>query len=139
MTPPRDFHEGCHDADCDEQDRSTSQAINVQPSTAQQKPYTGPERRSSMRVWQDKVDRRLQDGDERMQTMADGLAENTSATQAIKADTEELVDLLHSVKGVLKVLDMLARLARPLGFLAAAGASFYALFSAFKAGGVPKP
>ena len=102
-------------------------------------PYTGPERRSSMRVWQDKVDRRLEDGDNRMQTMADGLEENTRATQAIKADTEELVDLLHSVKGALKVLDMLARLARPLGFLAAAGASFYALFSAFKAGGVPKP
>jgi len=135
MTPPRDFHEGCHDADCDEQDRSTSQAINVQPSTAQQKPYTGPERRSSMRVWQDKVDRRLQDGDERMQTMADGLAENTSATQAIKADTEELVDLLRSVKGAFKVLDMLARLARPLGFLAAAGASFYAFYVALKGGG----
>lgn len=47
MTPPQDFHEGCHDADWDGQDRSTSQAINVQPSTAQQKPYTGPERRSS--------------------------------------------------------------------------------------------
>ena len=101
--------------------------------------YTGPERRSSMRIWQEKVDRRLKDGDDRMQTLADGLAENTAATQAIKADTEELVDLLHSVKGALKVLDMLARLARPLGFLAAAGASFYALFSAFKAGGVPKP
>ena len=81
MTPPQNFHEGRHGADCDEQDHSTSQAINVQPSTAPQKPYTGPERRSSMRVWQDKVDRRLQEGDERMQTMADGLAENTHAPQ----------------------------------------------------------
>lgn len=100
--------------------------------------YTGPERRSAMRIWQEKVDRRLEDGDVRMQTLADGLAENTTATNAIKADTEELVDLLHSVKGAFRVLDMLARLARPLGFLAAAGASFYALFTAFKTGGGPK-
>ena len=135
MTQPQDFHESRHDG----QNRVEPQSLDVLSPITSQKAYTGPERRSSMRMWQDKVDRRLEDGDNRMQTMADGLDENTRATQAIKADTEELVDLLHSVKGALKVLDMLARLARPLGFLAAAGASFYALFSAFKAGGVPKP
>ena len=32
---------------------------NTPPSTPPM-PYTGPERRSSMRVWQDKVDRRFQ-------------------------------------------------------------------------------
>jgi hypothetical protein len=131
MTPPQDFHESRHDG----QNRVEPQSLDVLSPITSQKAYTGPERRSSMRVWQDKVDRRLQEGDERMQTMADGLAENTSATQAIKADTEELVDLLHSVKGALKVLDMLARLARPLGFLAAAGASFYAFYVALKGGG----
>lgn len=128
MTQPQDFHESRHDG----QNRVEPQSLDVLSPITSQKAYTGPERRSSMRVWQDKVDRRLQEGDERMQTMADGLAENTSATQAIKADTEELVDLLHSVKGALKVLDMLARLARPLGFLAAAGASFYAFYVALK-------
>lgn len=111
------------------------QPADSQPPGEAPPAYTGPERRSSGRIWQEKVDKRLQEGDERMQTMADGLAENTSATQAIKADTEELVDLLHSVKGALKVLDMLARLARPLGFLAAAGASFYAFYVALKGGG----
>ena len=131
MTPPQDFHESRHDG----QNRVEPQSLDVLSPITSQKPYTGPERRNSMRVWQDKVDRRLQDGDERMQTMADGLAENTTATQAIKADTEELVDLLHSVKGALKVLDMLARLARPLGFMAAAGASFYAFYVALKGGG----
>ena len=131
MTHPQEFHESRHDG----QNRVEPQSLDVLSPITSQKAYTGPERRSSMRVWQDKVDRRLQDGDERMQTMADGLAENTSATQAIKADTEELVDLLHSVKGALKVLDMLARMARPLGFLAAAGASFYAFYVALKGGG----
>lgn len=101
-------------------------------------PYTGPERRSSLRVWQDKVDRRLKDGDERMQALATDLAENTKATAAIKADTAELVDLLHSVKGAFRVLDILASLARPLGFLAAAGASFWGLWTAIKGGGGPK-
>ena len=118
---------------------TTTTTADAAPTPPKPPPYTGPERRNSMRVWQDKVDRRFQEGDERIQTMADGLAENTSATQAIKADTAELVDLLKSVKGAFRVLDMLAKLARPLGFLAAAGASFYAMFSAFKAGGVPKP
>ena len=131
MTQPQDFHESRHDG----QNRVEPQSLDVLSPITSQKAYTGPERRSSMRVWQDKVDRRLEDGDNRMQTMADGLEENTRATQAIKADTEELVDLLHSVKGALKVLDMLARLARPLGFLAAAGASFYAFYVALKGGG----
>ena len=131
MTHPQEFHESRHDG----QNRVEPQSLDVLSPITSQKAYTGPERRSSMRVWQDKVDRRLEDGDNRMQTMADGLDENTRATQAIKADTEELVDLLHSVKGALKMLDMLARLARPLGFLAAAGASFYAFYVALKGGG----
>jgi len=131
MTQPQDFHESRHDG----QNRVEPQSLDVLSPITSQKPYTGPERRSSMRIWQEKVDKRLEDGDNRMQTMADGLDENTRATQAIKADTEELVDLLHSVKGALKVLDMLARLARPLGFLAAAGASFYAFYVALKGGG----
>lgn len=104
-------------------------------NVATNQPYTGPERRSSLRVWQDKVDRRLKDGDARMQALATDLAENTKATAAIKADTAELVDLLHSVKGAFRVLDLLARMARPLGFLAAAGASFWGLFVAIKGGG----
>lgn len=113
----------------------TTAAEPGQPTAA---PYTGPERRSSLRVWQDKVDRRLKDGDERMQALATDLAENTKATAAIKADTAELVDLLHSVKGAFRVLDILASLARPLGFLAAAGASFWGLWTAIKGGGGPK-
>jgi hypothetical protein len=108
------------------------------PENATPKPYTGPERRSSMRIWQEKVDRRLEDGDKRMKTLAADLESNTAATQAIKSDTAELVELLHSVKGAFRVLDMLASLARPLGFLAAAGVSFWGLWTAIKGGGGPK-
>jgi hypothetical protein len=107
-------------------------------TTTAPKPYAGPERRSSMRLWQEKVDRRLAEGDKRMQTLAADLESNTAATQAIKSDTAELVELLHSVKGAFRVLDMLASLARPLGFLAAAGASFWGLWTAIKGGGGPK-
>jgi hypothetical protein len=111
---------------------------SAQANTATPKPYTGPERRSSMRIWQEKVDRRLEDGDKRMKTLAADLESNTAATQAIKSDTAELVELLHSVKGAFRVLDMLASLARPLGFLAAAGVSFWGLWTAIKGGGGPK-
>ena len=131
MTPPQDFHESRHDG----QNRVEPQALDVLSPITSQKAYTGPERRSSMRLWQEKVDRRLKAGDARMQALAAALDANTTATAEIKTDTGELVDLLHSVKGAFRVLDMLARLARPLGFLAAAFASFYALVTAFKTGG----
>ena len=111
------------------------QPPDTQPPGEPAPAYTGPERRSSMRLWQEKVDRRLKAGDARMQALAAALDANTTATAEIKTDTGELVDLLHSVKGAFRVLDMLARLARPLGFLAAAFASFYALVTAFKTGG----
>lgn len=111
------------------------QPPDTQPPGEPAPAYTGPERRSSMRLWQEKVDRRLKAGDARMQALAAELGTNTKATAEIKTDTAELVDLLRSVKGAFRVLDMLARLARPLGFLAAAGASFYALVTAFKTGG----
>ena len=114
--------------------------------------YKGPERRSEFRLWREAVDARLDAGNHTMkglridldaqtasiESMKVDIAANTAATNAVKADTSELVELLHSFKGAFKVLDMLARLARPLGFLAAAFASFYALFTAFKTGGGPK-
>lgn len=111
--------------------------------------YSGPERRSEFRLWREAVDARLDAGNHTMKglridldvqtvsidAMKLDLAANTAATNGVKADTSELVELLRSFKGAFKVLDMIAKLARPLGVLAMAVVAFAGLFSAFKGGG----
>lgn len=42
------------------------------------------------------------------------------------ADTGELVDLMHSAKGAWKLLDLLGRIAKPVGALVAAGVGLWA-------------
>lgn len=98
-------------------------------------PYTGQERRSSMRIWQEKVDARLADGDARMQGIRDDLDINTAATQRVEANTAALVDLLNNAQGAFRVLEMLAKLAKPLGAIAIATAAFVSVWSALKGGG----
>lgn len=92
--------------------------------------------------WRASVDDRLEAGQAVMQklqtdsqAMRDELAANTLATNGIKKDTAEVVDLLHSIKGAFHVLEMLGKLARPMGYIAAAGTAFWSLFSMFKGGG----
>lgn len=109
-----------------------------EPPTIVTPTYCGPERRSEFRRWRESIDKRLDDGAHAMKGLRIDMDENTRATNGIKKDTSEVVELLHSVKGAFRVLEMLAKLARPLGYLAAAGAAFWGLFTAIKGGGVPK-
>lgn len=97
--------------------------------------YEGHDRREGYSQWRRAVHERLNDGSKKMDQLRADLDANTATTQQIKADTSEVIELLHSVKGAFRVLDMLARLARPLGYLAAAGSSLYAMFSVIKGGG----
>jgi len=111
--------------------------------------YKGPERRSEFRLWREAVDARLDAGNHTMRglridldaqtasidSMKVDLAANTAATNGVKADTSEVVELLRSVKGAFRVLDLFAKLAKPLGVLAMAAVAFAGLFSAFKGGG----
>ena len=95
--------------------------------------------------WRESVDARLAAGKvimEKLQAdskkMSEDLEANTQATQRTEANTAEVVDLLHSIKGAFHVLEMIGKLVRPLGYLAGAGAAFWGLFSAIKGGGAPK-
>ena len=61
---------------------------------------------------------RLDDGDQRLSrveaeqiALRRELEANTLATQAVKADTAELVELFQSFKGAIKVLNWLGKLA----------------------------
>ena len=83
--------------------------------------YTGPERRSEFRLWREKVDHSLH-----------GLRMDIDG---VKTDTAELVSLMHSVQGAFKVLDMIGKLAKPLGAIVMLCVAIASMFSALKGGG----
>lgn len=92
--------------------------------------YTGPERRQAHREWRANVDKE-------MKSLRVDLAANTAATEAVKADTSELIATFKSFQGAMQVLDMLGKLARPLGYIVMFTTAVWGLFSIVKGGGEP--
>lgn len=89
--------------------------------------------------WCHEVDRRLDEGAATMSGLHSAIAENTAETKNIKADTRELVALLNSFKGAFRVLELIGKAARPLGYIAALVGSVLGIVSIFKGGGGPTP
>ena len=103
-------------------------------------------------AFENDVARALDKGDRRMNSLADEitvvkleqaesrrlLKENTDATNAIKADTAELLEAFRSFKGAMKVLEWIGKAAKPLGYVAGFCASMYAFWTAVKSGVTPK-
>ena len=103
-------------------------------------------------AFENDVARALDKGDRRMNSLADEIAvvkleqaesrrllkENTDATNAIKADTAELLEAFHSFKGAMKVLEWIGKAAKPMGYIAGLRASVTAFWAAMKSGVTPK-
>ena len=103
-------------------------------------------------AFENDVARALDKGDRRMNSLADEitavkleqaefrhlLKENTDDTKAIKADTAELLEVFESWKGAMRVMEMLGKLAKPLGYIVGFGASVAAFWAAMKSGINPK-
>lgn len=113
--------------------------------TEEPPPYAGPERRGAMREWHENVesqlragDERMQSIDERMQSIREDLDKNTQSTARVEANTAVVVDLLNNAQGAFRVLEMLAKLVKPLGAIAMAVGGFVGLWHAAKGGG-PRP
>jgi hypothetical protein len=100
--------------------------------------YGGPERRKELHAWRVEVDRRFKDGSDTMKALRADLTENTTITKSLQEDTRELLDVLQSLKGAMKVLDMLGRLAKPLGYIVTFLAAVVGLVAVVKGGGVSK-
>ena len=66
------------------------------------------------------------------------LAENTATIQEIKTDTAEMLAVFKSWQGAMKVMDMIGKLAKPLGYIVGLGASIAAFWTAMKSGVSPK-
>jgi hypothetical protein len=90
-------------------------------STAPQAPMTDPDLWSKvLRLRLDAFEQRQDRHDERMDCLEVSLQANTAATQRVEANTGEVVSILNSFKGGFKVLDMLGKVAIPIGAIAGA-------------------
>lgn len=63
-----------------------------------------------------------------------GLATNTAATARVEANTQEIVDLFHSWKGAMRVLEVIGKAAKPLAAIASLSAALGAWWFNFKGG-----
>ena len=69
---------------------------------------------------------------------AEALAANTETIAQIKTDTAEMLGVFESWKGAMKVMEMIGKLAKPLGYIVGLGASMAAFWAAMKSGINPK-
>lgn len=66
------------------------------------------------------------------------LAENTETINEIKTDTADMLEVFESWKGAMRVMEMIGKLAKPLGYIVGFGASVAAFWAAIKSGVSPK-
>lgn len=66
------------------------------------------------------------------------LAEDTETIKEIKADTADMLEVFESWKGAMRVMEMIGKLAKPLGYIVGFGASVAAFWTAMKSGVSPK-
>ena len=65
-------------------------------------------------------------------------AANAATIEQIKTDTAEMLGVFESWKGAMKVMEMIGKLAKPLGYIVGLGASMAAFWAAMKSGINPK-
>lgn len=107
--------------DSSQPNQSAGTAIACQPGDRR----GTPDRRAADAQWRADVQSSLSCGAERMSRIETELGNNTRETVAVKESTRELVDILNSFKGALKVLDFMGRLAKPIGLIVAAAGGLY--------------
>ena len=66
------------------------------------------------------------------------LAENTETINEIKTDTADMLEVFESWKGAMRVMEMIGKLAKLLGYIVGFGASVAAFWAAMKSGISPK-
>jgi hypothetical protein len=82
----------------------------------------------------DKMDSGLGELRDRVGRLEAGLAENTEATKRIEASVASVVEFFQNATGAFKVLEGFGKLAKPVGYIAAAVASLVGVWTAFKSG-----
>ena len=62
------------------------------------------------------------------------LKENTEAINAIKSDTADMLATFESWRGAMRTLEMIGKLAKPVGYIVGMFASVAAFYTAMKSG-----
>lgn len=93
-------------------------------------PASPPPAPSSDAEWRAYVERRFADGEARMQTLADGIADNTELTREIR-------DWLAAARKGFTVLGWLGDVAKWIGAIAAMVAALWSLVNTFRHGTPP--
>lgn len=88
-------------------------------------PPTISERVEQLQAGVDAMAGQLQSGDGRMERIEVDIA-------SLRAALADLLEFIEAMKGALKVLNWLGRLARPLGYIAAAGTACLGLWAALR-------
>ncbi|WP_428719147.1 hypothetical protein [Undibacterium curvum] len=70
--------------------------------------------------------------------LAEQLAENTADTRQAKENTGQIIEIIQSWQGAIRVLEAIGRVFRPLGFIAIALSAFAGLIISVKNGISPK-
>jgi hypothetical protein len=83
-----------------------------------------PEESQDADLWRQTLVLRSDQLEQRMEAFEQQLHENTEATKRVDTSTRELVDILNSWKGAMKVMDFLAKFAKPLTVIASIGAAW---------------
>lgn len=83
---------------------------------------------------QSEIAKRLDAGDSRMGRLEEGLEKNTRATEGMARDVAMLVDFLAAMRGALKVLNWLGKVAKPLGYIVALATAAVSFWAALKGG-----
>ena len=66
------------------------------------------------------------------------LAENHETINELKTDTADMLEVFESWKRAMRVMEMIGKLAKPLGYIVGLGASIAAFWTAMKSGVSPK-
>ena len=66
------------------------------------------------------------------------LAENAATIQEIKTDTADMLEVFESWKGAMRVMEMIGKLAKPLGYIVGLIAAVVGIWNAMKSGVSPK-
>ena len=112
----------------------------------------GPTMPRTPEEFNDYVARELRAGDKRMDEIVKTvsaiqmeqanakvlLAKNTETIKEIKTDTADMLEVFESWKGAMRVMEMIGKLAKPLGYIVGFGASVAAFWAAMKSGVSPK-
>lgn len=70
--------------------------------------------------------------------LTEQLAENTADTKQAKENTGQIIEIIQSWQGAIRVLEAIGRVFRPLGFIAIALSAFAGLIISVKNGISPK-